>query len=327
MVSSWVTNIGKERVEKAKIAIHNHFKNNFINNDLLSPRDSVYLSGKIVMNETMLYQDDDLLVINEGTTLELKNSANIIIKGGLQINGTKINPVIIKNIDSTNSSIIILQSPDTVKINFTKFFNLSSLSYDNWINTASLTFYNSNVIIKNSEFFNNSKGDDFVNIVSTNSFIIDNCYFSNVISDAIDIDFSNGAISNSRFEYCGNDAIDVSGSEIIIYNCKVANCNDKAISCGEASSVTINECDIKNSKYGIVSKDLSNVRSNNSAFHNNNYDFSVYQKKAEYGIASLIEKNSIGATKALISSTSQFFSNNNKIAVIINDSLINTLNQ
>ena len=212
-----------------------------------------------------------------------------------------------------------------MKISFTKFYNLSSFSYNNWTNTASLTFYNSNLSINNSEFFSNSKGDDFINIVNTNSFVIDNCFFSNIISDAVDIDFSNGVISNSRFEYCGNDAIDVSGSEVVIYNCKITNCNDKAISCGEASSVTINECDIKNSKYGIVSKDLSNVFSNNSTFDNNNYDFGVYQKKAEYGIARLIEKNSIGATNALISSTSKFFSNNNKIAVIINDSLINKL--
>ena len=79
------------------------------------------MSGDIVINETIVYHEDDLLIINDNTKITLKNSANIIIRGGLQINGTEINPVIIKNIDSTNSSIFILHSPDTVKISFTKF--------------------------------------------------------------------------------------------------------------------------------------------------------------------------------------------------------------
>ena len=86
---SWVTNLGKERVRAVMIAYDKYKQNNHIINDLLSTRDSVYLNGNIVVNKTMVYQEDVLLVINDGTTLELKNSANIIIKGGLQINGTK----------------------------------------------------------------------------------------------------------------------------------------------------------------------------------------------------------------------------------------------
>jgi len=326
--SNWVTNLGKERVREVKIAYSTYKKNNqYFNNEFSSHRDTVYLSGYIDVNKTIEYKENKILIINKGTTLKLKNNANLIIQGGLQINGTENNPVIFENIDSTNSSIIVLQSCDTINIGFAKFYNLSSLSYDNWINTASLTFYDSNVSIKNSEFYNNSRGDDYLNIVHSNSFIIENCVFSNVLYDAIDIDYSKGKISNTNFEFCGNDAIDVSGSELIINNCNISNCNDKAISCGDGSTVIISGCYINNSQFGIVSKDLSNVRSVSNSFNNNNCDFSVYKKKEEYGPASLVENNSTGVRYALISNDSRFSSNNMNIEVMISDSLINLYNK
>ena len=54
---------------------------------------------------------------------------------------------------------------------------------------GSINFYQSDVRIKNSKFSENIIGDDYLNIIRSN-FVIKNCIFQDVNSDAIDIDFS-----------------------------------------------------------------------------------------------------------------------------------------
>ena len=56
---------------------------------------------------------------------------------------------------------------------------------------------------------------------------------------------------------------------------------------------------ISESKFGIVSKDLSKVLSINNKFLNNTYDFSAYNKKEEYGSAVIEQENSYGANTIL----------------------------
>ena len=71
------------------------------------------------------------------------------------------------------------------------------------------------------------------------------------------MDYSNGTISNSKFDNINGDAIDTSGSIVKIKNLEIENIGDKAISAGEKSTITADSIKIKNSKIGIASKDTS----------------------------------------------------------------------
>ena len=88
-----------------------------------------------------------------------------------------------------------------------------------------------------------------------------------------------------------NDAIDFSGSKVDIKDAFFENVNDKIISAGEGSKINIYEITGTNSYAGIISKDGSEVYSQNVNFDGVKIPFAAYQKKNEYNFPLLNAKN------------------------------------
>ena len=313
VVNNWVVMQGLRAVEDYSYQYALLSQKNINNEDKPSKIDSVIYNGLIDIDKTILFDNNQILIIKEGSTINFTNNANLILKGGIEIRGTDLNPVKIFNSDSTRSSLLVVNAKRNSTVSNTHFYGLSSLSEGIWTNTGAVTFYNSNVKIINSRFLNNIEGDDALNIVNTISYSIAGCIFSEILSDAIDIDFSDGLISNSTFKNIGNDAIDFSGSNSKIINCLIIDVGDKGVSAGENSTLTVETSNISNSKFGIVSKDLSSVLSLNNRFDKNQYDFSAYNKKEEYGAAIINDKNSIGAKVILLQDESMININSDNL--------------
>ena len=165
------------------------------------------------------------------------------------------------NSDTSSQGIVILNAKDVSNINFVKYSNLSNIDYAGIINTGALTFYNSDLVIKNS-VIENSNSEDAINIVHS-KFLIDNLIVINSKSDAIDLDFSNGIIKNSLFKNNGNDGIDVSAGIVKIENVKIQTSADKAISIGEKSIVNINFANIDRAFIGLAVKDIDKAKMEN----------------------------------------------------------------
>ena len=130
-----------------------------------------------------------------------------------------------------------------------------------------------------------------INVINSR-FFIDGCNFIDAKSDAIDLDFSNGTISNSKFNNINGDAVDTSGSTVQIKNLEIDNVGDKAISAGEKSMVTANDIKIKNSKIGIASKDTSKFIGERIQIEKSLlFDLAAFNKKSIYkgGIINLRE--------------------------------------
>ena len=62
---------------------------------------------------------------------------------------------------------------------------------------------------------------------------------------------------------------------------------DKGISVGEKSIVHIKDTSIKGSNIALASKDLSKTTANNLTIKSSNLGISVFQKKPEFGPASV----------------------------------------
>ena len=285
--------------------------------------DTIIFKGEIIINETIIISENEVLIINEGSNIKFQNNSNLIVYGNLQILGSEIKPVMISNIDDSNSSIVAIKTSGINKIFHTTFQNLASLQYKDWINSAALTFYESDVVIKHTSFSKNKKGDDYLNIVRTASYLIEDCDFNNILHDAIDVDFSDGKIINSTFNLIGNDAIDFSGSIADVTSCSFLHCGDKAISCGESSFIEIFHCDITASKFGIVSKDLSETKALNIKFMGNKFDFGIYQKKDEYGTGKLEDIGSSGELTVLLGEKADYETDNESVTTIRVGELIN----
>ena len=125
--------------------------------------------------------------------------------------------------------------------------------------------------------FKNLSSEDSLNIINS-IFDVRNLNFENINSDAIDIDFSNGRISEVNLKNIGNDALDFSGSEVII-NINSSFVADKVISSGENSKLKINNLTSKNAFIGIANKDGSNLVAKNLSFENIEISFASYLKR------------------------------------------------
>ena len=321
VVNSWLLNILDKNINIIKKTSFFHKTKNSMNHfsNSLDQVDTIWFQDNLIIDKTIIVNPNQVLIINEGSELKFQDNADLIVYGNIQINGTKPSPVSIANVDNSSSSIIVINTTGINNISHTNFHNLSNFDNDLWINSSSLTFYESIVEIKNSSFNKNRDGDDYLNIVRS-SYFINECEFNKVISDAIDIDFSNGIIKNCIFDKVGNDAIDFSGSYSQVSNTKFTNCGDKAISCGEISNIQIRDCKISFSYFGVVSKDLSLVNIENTFFSNNNFDFGIYKKKDEYGVGKLVENNNSGVSKILVDEYANYSSNKHKSRIIkIND--------
>jgi|GEM_PF-301141 len=243
--------------------------------------------GFHILNKTLITPHDYALYCNQETTINLINNSKIITHSEIIFQG----PINIISTDGTGQGITILQANNQSIFNNVIFNNLSTPNQAGWELTGAITFYESPVIINNSQFLN-TKAEDALNI-KRSEFEIINSTFENSTSDFFDGDFVQGNITNSFFINGGGDGIDTSGSFISINNTKLINLKDKAVSIGERSTAEIHNIKIDLVFIGVASKDLSEVQINQSTIENANYSLALYQKKPEYGPSVINSNNNI----------------------------------
>ena len=86
------------------------------------------------------------------------------------------------------------------------------------------------------------------------------------------------------------NAIDFSGSKVEIYDCQIVGVGDKGVSCGEKSELTVSNTMVDGANIGFASKDLSALVLTDCIGVNLNYGLVAFQKKPEYGPASIWTK-------------------------------------
>ncbi len=240
--------------------------------------------GKWLVDKDIVIPKNYELHVHSDTVLDLINHSSIVSYSPVFFDGDFFKNILVKSSDKTGQGLLVLNTNDKLsKVNHTIFQNLDSLSHrKKFLNiTGAITFYKSPVKITNSKFLKNYS-EDFINIIDT-QFEIENIYVDESYSDAIDIDFGNGHLSEIEIINSSNDAVDFSGSNARLHNIKINSAGDKAISVGENSEIKIKNIEISKAKYGIVSKDLSNVYVKNVSISDSFYGFGVYQKKPEFG--------------------------------------------
>ena len=104
----------------------------------------------------------------------------------------------------------------------------------------------------------------------------------------LDTEFSDCIIENSRFVNLGNYAIDISEITVEIKNMNIDKAGDKGLSAGEASQMNISSIQIRQSAIAVASKDDSHINIKELTLRENTVGFAVFQKKPEFGPASVM---------------------------------------
>jgi len=250
-----------------------------------SKKEASIQAGSWTIEDMLIVPDGYGLRIPEGTSLDLVNSAAILVHGPVHLSGTAAQPIHIHSSDGTGQGFTVLNAPSPSYVQHTRFENLQHIHREGWALTGSVNFHEATVYLNNASFVSN-KSEDALNIISS-SFEMDSVYFAHTFSDAFDGDFTQGVITNSTFEHTGNDAIDVSGSTLTFRNVTVTQAGDKALSIGEYSQVEGTDFDVEKGNIGIASKDNSVATLDRIRISNAHIGVALYQKKPEFGPGSL----------------------------------------
>ena len=255
------------------------FRNYFVQAD-----NNLFLkSDEIIINKDVYIPEGFKVVIKPGQKILITNKAFIISNSPWQIGGENKSVIISGDRKNLGGGILIGDTKEISSIKNTEFSYLSGYDLEKnseYIILGSINFHQTEVEMKNVRF-KDIFSEDAINIFRS-KFEITDAKYNNIFSDAIDIDFSAGKITKSDFKNINNDAIDFSGSKVTINNANFNNVNDKIISAGEESEINIDKVTGINSYAGIISKDGSEVYSQNIKFDGVKIPFAAYQKKKEY---------------------------------------------
>ena len=251
--------------------------------DLILFKKDTYL-----IDQPLILPKDKKVVIAPGAVFQFKNGGFLLSFSKMDMRGDADEPIIVQGLDERSGSITIMQAKGNSELRHVIFKNQNTLDYKGWKLTGAVTFYESDVTIKSCQFIQNYC-EDALNIVRGN-FEVYQAGFNGIFSDAFDADFCKGKIQGSFFTNIGNDALDFSTSTIDIEDCQMKTIGDKAISAGEQATVSANIIKVDDAQTGFASKDLSVLTLDNITLKNSVRGFTAYQKKPEYGAATIILK-------------------------------------
>ncbi|MEE9383806.1 MAG: CotH kinase family protein, partial [Nannocystaceae bacterium] len=219
-------------------------------------------------------------------TWSLGRGVSLISHSPLQLRGVEPQPFRITSTATDPGGVAVIQAVGKSRLERVLVSNLGQPRLGSWALSGALSFYESDIDIFESQFEGNRSGDDLLNIVRSQVHI-NRAVFAESFADALDLDFSHGTITNTRFVNAGNDALDISGSELLLRAIHIENAGDKGISVGEASHVHVTGLQIRAAHTGVASKDLSEVTLEEVTIEDAQVGIAAFEKKREFGPAAV----------------------------------------
>jgi len=252
----------------------------------IEEKETIYFNKGFEFERDTLFVNKNIF-FDEGFNFKISNNSLIKFENcNVTIGGDKELSSFFGNQKSSGS---LFFSGSKVNITKTLFLNIQPPFIQNEKIPSSITFYECSVNIKESHFLKNLFGDDYLNFFRCKDVQVQKSTFKDILSDAIDSDFSKINLYNNVFENIGNDAIDLSGSMSNIYKNSFSTVLDKCISVGENSSSIIKNNIFENSELSIVVKDGSSVESRLNSFDKIKIEYVFFVKKPYYGPPKIIE--------------------------------------
>jgi len=237
------------------------------------------------LNESLIIPPGFFVVSEKGTIIDLVNNAMILSYSPISLIGTEDNPIQIISSDRSGQGLTVLNPEKPSYFDNVIFKDLTNPSKGGWELFGAINLHDTKVTF-NNVLFSNINSEDSLNLINS-EFEIKNSIFKNCSSDCFDSDFGKGVIKQTSFENCGNDCIDFSGSFVEMEAVTMSDAGDKGLSAGERSNITIINMEINGGFIAIASKDQSNIFLERINISNTEFGFVVYQKKPEYGSASI----------------------------------------
>ncbi len=225
-------------------------------------RNFKFIQNLEVINKDIKLSDKTIYILNGKTIL---NNSSIFSKGNetmlVQLGGEFI-------------------AKNTVFNNFSNIF----IPGTNWTGAINLLKTKANL---ENVIFQNSKGEDAINLVNSSLISNGTLRFKAIDQDAFDSDNSSFIFEKIQCTDVGNDCLDTSYSIVKGKSVTGSNIGDKLISIGEKSSASLQIVECIKCGIGVAVKDLSNTSIDTVSFSETPLYLSIFQKKEIFGPAKL----------------------------------------
>lgn len=275
------------------------------------------------IKDDLIIKDTDIMKVAAGAVLIIYPNVNIIVNGGLQVNGLNDDfaclvpetpeigwgKIELNNVDDTcllrNVEIIdgsILSVGCNLVMSHVMFTNNQDLPWTNPI----VFVRNASVCATNCSVFGSNRGEGF-QMLNSKNVSVKNCYFE-YIPDAIELtNINEGQLSLNTIIDCPDDGIDLNHcSNIIIDSNYIQQSEDRGIEIGSENNGSSSNIILKNNVFnenniGVIFKENSSGTIINNTFYNNNVSIKC------------IEDNTSKNTSCTIKNC--IFSNSNEIDI------------
>ncbi|MFN8332843.1 MAG: CotH kinase family protein [Saprospiraceae bacterium] len=252
------------------------------------------------------------LVVEKGVEIRFPAGSSLFVNGDIQINGTPLDPVLIRAIsDSVHWGGIFLQEPTAeCQMQYLRLVGAGA-GTDRTYFPAAISAYRATLRMDHlnlTQVTDNPVFSRFSHVELTNSDIktsvtgdginikqgygrVENCIFEGghaVDMDAIDYDGVQGGIVKNNiihdFRGDNNDGLDIGEhcENLMIENNFIYHCYDKGISVGQRSSATVRNNAIAYTSIGIALKDQSPVLIDHCTFFGNQQEFRPMKKMQDF---------------------------------------------
>lgn len=243
-------------------------------------------TGSYIVQDCIALPEHFSLTIEAGTTMSFERAGCLMLTGSFEVSGTESEPVLF---GPTGDSWLGIHVQRAGRVSTWKNVSVRGTRGFDWSGrqiTGGVSFNESPLVLR-AVAFEGSSAEDALNVIGT-SVDFQNVSFVSAKSDGFDGDAVTGFIRDTEFLSIGGDGLDVSGSNLEVDNLVFDKIVDKAMSIGEASTVTASNIVVIAAGIGIASKDLSHVSVTSVTIDGiSEYALAAYQKKPEYGAASL----------------------------------------
>lgn len=240
------------------------------------------VKGNYSFSENVYIPAGNEVHIEAGVKVTLKNCGWMSLSP-VFIKGSEAEPVVFEG--NNAQGFTVMNGDLRSSLSYCTFDGFGTQVLPGWMLTGAVNFYESDVDMDHCRMLNNTC-EDGLNIIRSD-FKLVACEVAHTFSDGFDADYCTGEIIDSQVHHTANDCLDFSTSEISVVNCEVYDSGDKAVSAGENSTVTVSDTQISRAKIGLASKDMSLLDVSNSSMDNCHFGYAIYQKKPEFGPASI----------------------------------------
>ena len=250
---------------------------------------AIVRAGSHEISEDVVFPKGMRVMIEPGVRVNITNSAKWLVQGPVVAIGLADQRIRFYSSDQSASGFTVMQAGDQSELQYVDFDGLNTVRDPGRTLTGAVTFYESDVILRNCSISNN-RCEDALNTIRS-KIDIDGMVITNTLFDAYDSDFCEGVVRSVKFNNVSNDALDFSGSAILVQHCAADGVGDKGISVGEESFIRVDYAELSNCNIGLASKDLSRLEVNRVVLTSCNQGFTAYQKKPEFGPAKMVIRN------------------------------------